>query len=87
MNFSVEKQVKKESMMKSTTPMNSEEEAKFKSKILEKYEREGNSYYSSARVWDDGIIMPSDTRKVLGVALQIAMNKEIENTKFGIFRM
>jgi 3-methylcrotonyl-CoA carboxylase beta subunit len=67
--------------------MNSEEEAKFKSKILEKYEREGNSYYSSARVWDDGIIMPSDTRKVLGVALQIAMNKEIENTKFGIFRM
>lgn len=83
----MEKQVKKESMMKSTTPMNSEEEAKFKSKILEKYEREGNSYYSSARVWDDGIIMPSDTRKVLGVALQIAMNKEIENTKFGIFRM
>lgn len=74
-------------MLKSKTPMSEKEEAIFKQKILEKYEKEGSCYYSSARLWDDGIIMPSDSRKVLGLSLHIALNKEIENTKFGVFRM
>ncbi len=80
-------QVKKESMMKSSEPMNAEAEMALKQKVMDKYEKEGSCYYSSARIWDDGIIMPSETRKILGVALHIAMNKEIENTKFGVFRM
>lgn len=74
-------------MMKSSKPMTPEEESSFKLKLLEKYEKEGSAYYSSARLWDDGIIMPSDTRKVLGVALHVTKNAEIEKTKFGIFRM
>lgn len=63
------------------------EEAAFKYKILEKYEKEGSCYYSSARLWDDGIILPSDSRKVLGLALHISLNPDIEATKFGVFRM
>ena len=67
--------------------MSPEEEANFKQKVMEKYDNEGHAYYSSARLWDDGIIMPSDSRKILGISLNIALNKEIEKTKFGIFRM
>ena len=80
-------QVKRESLLKSKTPMNEADEAAFKKKILEKYETEGSCYYSSARLWDDGIIMPSDSRQVLGLALHISLNKQIEKTKFGVFRM
>jgi len=67
--------------------MNEEQLAAMKSKIEERYEKEGNAYYASARLWDDGIIMPSDTRKVLGLALLISLNTKIKKTKFGIFRM
>ena len=74
-------------MLKTKTPLTSEEEADFKSKVIKQYENEGSCYYSSARIWDDGIIMPSDTRKILGLSLQIALNKEMEDTKFGVFRM
>lgn len=74
-------------MLKSKTPLSEADEAIFKKKILEKYENEGSCYYSSARLWDDGIIMPSDSRQVLGLALHISLNKEIEKTKFGVFRM
>ncbi len=55
--------------------------------IRDKYEREGQPYYSSARLWDDGIIDPADTRKVLGLSLSVTMNAPIEQTKFGVFRM
>ncbi len=55
--------------------------------ILEKYEREGNPYYSSARLWDDGIIAPPDTRRVLALALAMALNAPIEPSRFGVFRM
>ena len=64
-----------------------EEEAAFKKPILDQYEREGHPYFSSARLWDDGIIRPSDTRKVLGLGLSVALNEPIGNTKFGVFRM
>ncbi|KAK4742321.1 hypothetical protein SAY87_000322 [Trapa incisa] len=65
-----------------------EEEEAFKSKVVEAYEREGNPYYSTARLWDDGIIDPADTRRVLGLCLSSAsMNRAPEHTKYGVFRM
>ncbi len=62
-------------------------EAQFKSEILEKYDAEGSAYYSSARIWDDGVIDPADTRRVLSLALSATLNAPIEETKFGVFRM
>lgn len=64
-----------------------EEEAAFRKPILEKYEREGNPLYSSARLWDDGIIDPARTRDVLALSLSTALNAPIGDTKFGVFRM
>jgi 3-methylcrotonyl-CoA carboxylase beta subunit len=64
-----------------------DEEAAFKAPIREQYEHEGHPYYATARLWDDGIIAPSDTRRVLGLALSAALNAPIEDTKFGVFRM
>jgi 3-methylcrotonyl-CoA carboxylase beta subunit len=64
-----------------------DEEAAFKSPIREQYEREGHPYYASARLWDDGVIDPADTRKVLGLAISAALNKPVETTRFGVFRM
>ncbi|XP_077980038.1 methylcrotonoyl-CoA carboxylase beta chain, mitochondrial-like [Glandiceps talaboti] len=58
-----------------------------KKPILAKYEKEGNPYYASARLWDDGVIDPVDTRMVLGLSLSAALNAPIEKTKFGVFRM
>ena len=55
--------------------------------IREKYEREGNAYYSTARLWDDGIIDPLDTRRVLALGLSAALNAPIPETTFGVFRM
>jgi len=59
----------------------------FKAPILEKYEREGSPYYSSARLWDDGILDPAQTRRVLGLALSACLNKPSEKTQYGVFRM
>jgi 3-methylcrotonyl-CoA carboxylase beta subunit len=64
-----------------------EEERAFKAPILEQYEREGHPYYATARLWDDGIIAPADTRRVLGLALAAARNAPIADTRFGLFRM
>ena len=63
------------------------EEQAFKQPILQKYEDEGNPYYATARLWDDGIITPSETRRVLGLAFSACLNAEIEDTEYGIFRM
>ena len=63
------------------------EESAFKQPILDQYETQGHPYYASARMWDDGIIAPEDTRRVLGLALSAALNAPIEPTKFGVFRM
>lgn len=63
------------------------EEEKFKEKIRADYERQGSPYYSSARLWDDGIIDPAQTRDVLGLCLSASMNAPVEDTKFGVFRM
>ena len=64
-----------------------EEEEAFKAPIREQYETQGHPYYASARLWDDGIIDPADTRRVLGLGISAAMNAPAEETKFGIFRM
>ncbi|KAJ2478545.1 Methylcrotonoyl-CoA carboxylase beta chain, mitochondrial [Coemansia sp. RSA 2320] len=64
------------------------EEAAFRAPIVGKYEHEGHPYYSSARLWDDGVIRPQDTRRVLALALAAATrNAPIPPTDFGIFRM
>ncbi|HEY4125960.1 MAG TPA: carboxyl transferase domain-containing protein [Rhizomicrobium sp.] len=59
----------------------------FKAPIRQKYEDEGNPYFATARLWDDGIIAPSDTRRVLALALSACLNAPIPDTKFGVFRM
>jgi 3-methylcrotonyl-CoA carboxylase beta subunit len=64
-----------------------EEEAEFKRPILDQYEREGHPYYATARLWDDGIIAPRETRRVVALALSAALNAPIEETRFGVFRM
>jgi 3-methylcrotonyl-CoA carboxylase beta subunit/propionyl-CoA carboxylase len=64
-----------------------EERLAFTRPTIEKYEREGNPYYSTARLWDDGIIDPVDTRMVLGLGIAAALNAPIPETRFGVFRM
>ena len=64
-----------------------EEEAAFKAPIKAQYETQGHPYFATARLWDDGIIDPADTRRVLGLGLSAALNAPIEETKFGLFRM
>lgn len=67
--------------------MSSEERDEFMRPTLEKYEAEGSPYYSTARLWDDGIIDPVDTRTVLGLGISAALNTPIPDTRFGVFRM
>ncbi|MGH8042962.1 MAG: carboxyl transferase domain-containing protein [Rudaea sp.] len=64
-----------------------EEEEAFKAPIREQYERQGHPYYASARLWDDGIIDPTDTRRVLGLAISASLNAPIEPQRYGVFRM
>jgi 3-methylcrotonyl-CoA carboxylase beta subunit len=63
------------------------EENEFKAPIRDQYERQGHPYYATARLWDDGVIDPADTRRVLGLALAVARNAPAEETRFGVFRM
>ena len=67
--------------------MTEEEEAAFMQPILDKYEEEGNPYYSTARLWDDGIIDPRATRTVLGLGIAASLNAPLSDTPFGVFRM
>ena len=62
-------------------------EESFKAPIREQYEQQGNPYYATARLWDDGIIDPADSRRVLGLALAASLNAPVEDTRFGVFRM
>jgi 3-methylcrotonyl-CoA carboxylase beta subunit len=59
----------------------------FEAPILESYEREGNPYFATARLWDDGILDPLDTRRVLAMAIEAALCAPIPETRFGVFRM
>ena len=80
-------QVKREQLAKKGEPWSDADENAFKQPIRELYEQQGHPYYSSARLWDDGIIDPADSRRVLGLALSACLNKPIEETRFGVFRM
>ena len=64
-----------------------DDETAFKAPILEQYEHQGHPYYASARLWDDGIVDPLDTRTALGLGISAALNAPIEATRFGLFRM
>jgi 3-methylcrotonyl-CoA carboxylase beta subunit len=64
-----------------------EEEEAFRAPIREQYEAQGHPYYASARLWDDGIIDPADTRRVLALAISASLNAPIAETRFGVFRM
>ncbi|MCC0030302.1 MAG: methylcrotonoyl-CoA carboxylase [Brucellaceae bacterium] len=79
--------VKRDGIERKGGTWSAEEEAEFRAPILEKYEREGHPLYSSARLWDDGIIDPAKTRDVLALSLSAALNAPVPETKFGVFRM
>ncbi|PON69078.1 Methylmalonyl-CoA decarboxylase, alpha subunit [Parasponia andersonii] len=80
-------QIEKSSKKKQGIKWSKEEEEAFKAKVVEAYEREGNPYYSTARLWDDGVIDPADTRNVIGLSMSACLNRAPEDTKFGVFRM
>jgi 3-methylcrotonyl-CoA carboxylase beta subunit len=63
------------------------EEEEFKQPIREQYDAEGNPYYATARLWDDGIIAPTETRRALALGFSASLNAPIQETKFGVFRM
>jgi acetyl-CoA carboxylase carboxyltransferase component len=84
---SVLAQVKQDQLERQGKAMSGAEADAFKAPILAKYEEEGSPYYSSARLWDDGVIAPHDTRTVLALGLSAALNAPIPETRFGIFRM
>ncbi len=79
--------VKKDQLERDQKTMTAAEEEAMRRPILDKYETEGHPYYSSARLWDDGIIDPADTRKVLGLSISAALNAPIEDSRFAVFRM
>ncbi|UCH90279.1 MAG: methylcrotonoyl-CoA carboxylase [Thermoplasmata archaeon] len=79
--------VKRDQLWRKGVILSPEEEKKITKPILEKYEVEGNPYYSTARIWDDGIIDPVDTRMVLALGVSAALNAPIPDTPFGLFRM
>ncbi|HVN53761.1 MAG TPA: carboxyl transferase domain-containing protein, partial [Anaerolineaceae bacterium] len=68
-------------------PLLAEEAGRFKQPILEEYERAGNPYYSTARLWDDGVIDPAETRQILALALSVILRSPRAKTGFGVFRM
>jgi acetyl-CoA carboxylase carboxyltransferase component len=84
---SVLAQVKQDQLERQGRAMSAAEVQAFRAPILAKYEEEGSPYYSSARLWDDGVIAPHDTRTVLALGLSAALNAPIPETRFGIFRM
>jgi 3-methylcrotonyl-CoA carboxylase beta subunit len=79
--------VKRDGMEARGETWSAEEEAAFKAPVEEQYEKEGHPYFASARVWDDGIVDPAQSRRVFGLGLSASLNAPIEPTKFGIFRM
>ncbi|HKH10083.1 MAG TPA: carboxyl transferase domain-containing protein [Rubrobacter sp.] len=79
--------VQEDNLAREGKEMTDEERDEFRRPILEKYEQEGNPYHSTARLWDDGVIDPLDTRTVLALGLSAAANAPPEETRFGVFRM
>lgn len=80
-------QVKEQQLQKRGQEFPKEEQDNLKQSILDKYEKEGSAYFSTSRLWDDGIIDPTDTRKVLAMGIAASLNKEFGEPDFGVFRM
>jgi len=80
-------QVERDKRIRDKSPWSEEEEGKFKEKVMQGYDREGHPYYASARLWDDGIIDPADTRKVLALCLSASSQVAPRHTSYGVFRM
>ncbi|MGY4595408.1 3-methylcrotonyl-CoA carboxylase beta subunit [Bradyrhizobium sp. GM22.5] len=80
-------QVRRDNIEAKGDSWSKEDEDKFREPIRAQYESQGHPYYATARLWDDGVIDPADTRLVLGLGLSVASNAPIEPTKFGLFRM
>ena len=74
-------------MTREGQPLSPEDEQAIRTPILEKYDREGSPYYSTARLWDDGILDPARTREALALGLSASYNAPIPDARFGIFRM
>ncbi|MEE9394304.1 MAG: carboxyl transferase domain-containing protein [Planctomycetota bacterium] len=79
--------VKKDQLERRGETMSAADEEAMRAPILEKYETEGHPYYSTARLWDDGVIDPADTRTVLGLSISAALNAPVEDSQFAVFRM
>jgi len=79
--------VRRDSIEASGGEWSAQDEEAFKQPVREQYEAQGSPYYSTARLWDDGIIDPLDTRRVLALGICAALNAPIPDTTFGIFRM
>jgi len=79
--------VRREGLEKAGKTWSTDEEEAFKQPIRAQYESQGHPYYASARLWDDGVIDPADTRRVLGLGLSASLNAPVEDTRFGVFRM
>ncbi len=79
--------VKRDQLAREGKPFRPEEEEAIRQPILAKYEHEGSPYYSTARLWDDGIVDPAQTRATLALALSAAYNAPIPEARFGVFRM
>jgi len=80
-------QVKKDSMAKKGLKWTDQDEQNLKQPIIDQFEEQAHPYYATARLWDDGIIAPADTRNTLGMAISASLNAPIEETRFGVFRM
>ena len=79
--------VRREAKEKAGDVWNEQDEAEFRAPIVARYEREGHPWYASARLWDDGVIDPEDSRTVLAMSLALALNRPMDEPRFGVFRM
>ena len=77
----------KERNLKKGETWSNEDKEKFQNDLKEKYEQEGHPYHASARLWDDGVIDPRQTRQIIALSLSAALNAPLQESKFGIFRM
>ena len=80
-------QIKRDQAERAGKTFTRKDEEEIKRPIIDQYEKQGTPFYSTARIWDDGIIDPKDTRTVLGLGISAALNSQIEDTNFGVFRM
>jgi 3-methylcrotonyl-CoA carboxylase beta subunit len=79
--------IKREALQRGGSTLSDAEEERLKAPIREQFERQGHPYYASARLWDDGVIDPLDTRRVLGLALALTKTQDVKPTRYGVFRM